>query len=235
MIHVTGKPTWPSRRLLEERLAQAYPALEGTLIYGRSPCDKLTALERLREAGILTPEVDTEINSVLTGVNVFGEEWWARSLRHRQGRDIIQSPEVRKWHRADFWVQRIPAIRLEFRVHVVRGKAFRTGIKFPEPGAEDSIVRSDRYGWNLSYSAGRMDEVSTRELRDQVREVTVRAVAAVGVPPTQFAAVDILLTQPSEAAPQGEIYVLEVNTAPALGPETLESYVRQVGKLYKVS
>jgi hypothetical protein len=225
MIHVSGKSSWPSRILLETALRENLPLLEGTLVYGHSPCDKLVALQRCQEAGILVPEV--LLTPPLTQIGQ-GEEWWRRKLHHSQGRDIETNPLTHRWIRGDYWVKRIPNVLLEFRVHVVRGRAFRTGVKFPPEGIPDPTpIRSSVRGWNLCYSQTRMDTVSTLEQREGIREIAVRAVEAVGVPTDQFSAVDLLLTQ------GGGVYVLEVNTAPALGPETLSSYVEQVKKIWK--
>lgn len=238
MIHVTGRETWPSRRALEVAI-NADPILsqlEGSLKWGQSPCDKLTAIERMRVAGIPVPNWTKDVGAA-EALTRRGEKWWGRKLKHTQGLDIARTPFTKRWRTRDYWVRVIPDVTQEFRVHTFLGRAFRTGAKLftldgqdLPPGAaphDAPKVRSDRNGWLLTYSQDKMNRYTTKVERDAVRGTVEGAVRALGLDTAVFCAVDCLMTK------DGVTHVLEVNTAPALGDHTLASYLSRLRLTHK--
>ena len=71
----------------------------------------------------------------------------------------------------------------------------------------DGHIRNHGNGW--IFARGGV------EIQDEVKEVAIKAVSALGL---DFGAVDIVIT------PQGVGKILEINTAPGLEGTTLESY-----------
>lgn len=222
MIRVTG-PDWPSTRVLRQALAQV-PQV-GSVAWGASPCDKLEALRRLRVAGVPVPkDRDTVPPTGTSGV------WLGRRRTHHSGKDILFPPSrgadrsYRELYAArDFYVRLIPS-RREFRVHVWGEHADRMGFKqqtseLPRDKKLQRVVRSSERGWELCYSYEQLCTVSTSEERKELRRLARQVCSVLGV---IGGAVDIL------QAEDGSFWVLELNTAPALGENTLDHYVRRI-------
>jgi hypothetical protein len=103
--------------------------------------------------------------------------------------------------------------------------AFRIGVKVPSEPSEmymmnaPNPIRSSRLGWKLKYTQSILDAHSSSAKRREARALAVRAVAALDL---VGGAMDIL------EGVDGTLYALEVNTAPSLGPLTLERYVERI-------
>lgn len=253
-MQVTG-PDWPSTRLLRDALA----SLETDLIlnWGQGGKNGLEQLTAFKQAGILSPEFTLNLNEakqwVRAGFKVFG-----RRLNHTQGSDIIgpgfrpsrqgiaggqalkwittrkgnrvqRMREVRgtrsvpehwnrQWCSRDFWVKVIPSVN-EYRQHVWNAKAIRVGKKVKSDESwRIQPVRSRNNGWHIDYGF----QSESEEFKTKIRELAKRAVAAVDY---VGGAVDIL------EGSDGQLYVLEVNSAPSLKDEnTLRVYVEAITK-----
>lgn len=228
MINVTG-PAWPSTAALRGALADIDNPRGISITYGASPCDKFTAMDRMRRAGVPTPTTTRDIEEARDWTH-WGIETWGRKLKHSQGRDIARFNTDTtlggiRWCNRDFWVQRVQDVDYEFRVHVFNGRAFRTGIKQRNEDVTtrplSDVIRSDRNGWQLRYSAEHLQNLFPKPTRKVIRDI---AGAACGTLDVRLGAVDILLTH------AGDLYVLEVNTAPALGEKTLEAYTHVIAE-----
>ena len=220
MIPVHG-PDWPGTRALREALAAIPNPNAHEIHWGTTPCDKLEALRRWRAAGLYTPIFTTSAAEAEDWLH-WGLQVWGRRTRHSQGRDISSNPRSHKWHTSDFYVQIVPSVAYEVRVHVWAGRAFRFGIKQwqgsgPQPTGRNVRIRAAKRGWELCYSQATLDKLLPE--RKPLREAAKAAVAALGV---QGGAVDLLLTR------SGDIYLLELNTAPSLGDNTLQAYVEHI-------
>jgi glutathione synthase/RimK-type ligase-like ATP-grasp enzyme len=97
----------------------------------------------------------------------------------------------------------------EFRVHVVNGKVIDTQQKIKDPTREPTTwkVRSHANGFIFARNG-----IVSDPLRDQL---AVAAVSALGL---DFGAVDIIQDK------KGQLFVLEINTAPGLEGQTIDNY-----------
>ena len=171
----------------------------------RKAADKRGSLLTFLEHGIPAPR-PSGFPPVLPAVG--------RKRRHQMGYGFwlcLQEADVRSAQRAgaDYFIPYIPT-RDEYRVHVIDGLVLF--MQHKERTTEEaqpftSWIRNKRMGWRLV----RCPEIPA------VAEAGVRAVAALGL---DFGAVDILISDHSE------LFVLEVNTAPALKGVQLEDWSR---------
>lgn len=97
--------------------------------------------------------------------------------------------------------------RAEYRTHVVNDKVIHVQEKKKKHGHEHSLIQSHDNG----YVFGKPGEVP-----QSVLDAGIGAVKALGL---DFGAVDVIWNEH-----QGKAYVLEVNTAPGLSPQTAEKY-----------
>lgn len=143
-----------------------------------------------------------------------------REDRTGQGRRLLiasTASDVREKTSATHWCDWIKADE-EYRVHVVADKVIKISEKVNpdfEPGGHDFAIRSHNRGWTF--------QVPTlpKGQRGPMRMAAKDAVRALGL---DFGAVDVL-----RQSSTGEVWVLEVNTAPALTDatsNTLDKYVR---------
>lgn len=160
------------------------------------------------------------------------EGWIGREGDHSRGSDLLQPPG-----RVDYYVKR-EEISKEYRVHMFRGLSIRAGQKVPRAGFE--VLDPDRtpynkfiaatkewklenkvaHPWIRSYEGGwdmRYDGVTPAH-----RTLAKQACEALEL---DFGAVDI------GERPNGSLFVLEVNRAPALDEgDTVGVYVGAVQK-----
>lgn len=179
--------------------------------------NKSDELTKLVQAGIPTVRA---YKSVPRGVDrslVF-----PRIAEHTGGQDLLHTPAY-----PDYYILKEDFVR-EYRIHSFNGKSIRAGQKEVRPGftlvqkAEDwkpnanlahPWVRSYDGGWRINYDGFK----STAKMRGLAHN----AVKALGL---TFGAVDI-----GETA-NGILKVLEVNRAPGLEGNTVQSYARAITK-----
>lgn len=191
---------------------------------------RLNSIEQLdcfRAAGLATPMYTTNLEEAKDWVRE-GRKVWGRRLEHTRGNDIVgtryrpptkRKPEYwnRQWLDRDFWVQFIPDVVNEWRVHIFQGRCIAKGRKVQTgPATRTQLVRSRNNGWTLDH---------TTELPDHVRETARRACAASGY---NFGAIDCL------ELPHQVVVPLEINSAPALGSQyTIDAYTQALAKVAK--
>lgn len=98
--------------------------------------------------------------------------------------------------------------KTEYRTHVVNGKVIHVQEKKKKHGVEHSLIQSHDNGYVFGKPVG--------EVPQAVLDAGIGAVKALGL---DFGAVDVIWNQH-----QGKAFVLEVNTAPGLSPQTAEKY-----------
>ena len=250
-MHISG-PDWPCTRLLQEALA-THPGPD--FKWGQGGKNGLQQLQAFQANGIPCPEFTTSLETakvwVRSGIPVFG-----RKLHHTQGRDIVDAQYTRtpetpgtpprtelrwittrkgnrvkrlrtipgsprtmvgeswnpKWVDRDFWVKVLPSVA-EYRQHIFGDKAIRRGRKIQvETPHFPLLVRSRRNGYHIDYGPF--------ESPQGMKELCKKAVACLGY---THGACDVL--QDAE----GKLYILEVNSAPAVGDtNTLNAYVSAI-------
>lgn len=168
--------------------------------------DKLAAIRKLAEQNVSVPQAWT----TCPGEGVI----LARSRRGFGGTDIRvcgHSPCIP----AEWYSGFIPNER-EYRIHVVGGHIVRVVRKYLERPDQ----RRSEYIKN--HSNGYVFKTPSKKLNKGRTEASVKAVEALGL---DFGAVDLVVDH------EGVEHVLEVNTAPACSPKTLQAYAFQLAKL----
>lgn len=167
--------------------------------------NKLKAFVKFAEAGVPTPMFTTD--------KTVAESWshtvFARTkLTGHSGDGIIVIPKGEDFVDAPLYTFYIFKER-EYRVHVVNGKVIDTQRKIRDMSKEvlSWKIRSHENGF--MFARGGIS-------RDKAREkVCIDAIKALGL---DFGAVDVIQDK------DGQYYVLEVNTAPGLEGQTINSY-----------
>ena len=177
--------------------------------------DKLATFRLLRDAGVTVPDFGTDRGFALVQL-AQGRKVFARTLlRASSGRGIeVMYPDQPETHDvvAPLYVRYMPKEH-EYRVHVVNGVVIdmqRKGLREEYRGQDDVnwMVRNLANGFVFVRNDG-------HEFPEGINVLAIRAVAALGL---DFGAVDIITTR------RGNAYVLEVNSAPGLQGETVQSY-----------
>lgn len=166
--------------------------------------NKLRSLQKLKEFGIRVPKFSTEFSDL--SFPMLG-----RRNHTSRGRSIVLYLQPRDIELANethtHFTEYVPKKR-EWRVHVCNGRIIQILEKDVDP--ENTFLCSNE-GWRY------------RSMSETHRDL-VFAISAVGALDLDFGGVDIL------EGLDGNIYVLEVNTAPGIDDEsrTLNSYVREL-------
>jgi hypothetical protein len=185
------------------------------------PRNKLDELMRLTNAGV--PCVSAAKIDHDGSLDIYRKGGYLiRSLHHQGGSDMLNGT----LHPA--YVVKKLEFTTEFRVHSFNGKSIRAGQKVlregftalgpgevwrPGSGKAHPWVRSYDSGWKVSYDGF---ESTTAH-----RTLAHKAVKALGL---VFGAVDLGKT------PQGNLVVIEVNTAPGIEGGSIASYARAITK-----
>jgi glutathione synthase/RimK-type ligase-like ATP-grasp enzyme len=180
-------------------------------------CDKIVALQTMKEAGVRTVEFTTNRTEVGAWLEA-GDSVYSRTLtRGHAGNGIIISNSNDEIPDAPLYTRGIES-NVEYRVHVFNGKAIDYAKKIPLEGSELTVevskIKSHSRGWTFARNV---------KLRPSVQEEAVKAVTALGL---DFGAVDIIINPKNKNRP----HVLEVNTSPGLeeGGRTLDIYVEAI-------
>ena len=177
----------------------------------KTASNKLNTFNALSAAGINIPEFTTsKASAQLMLENDEGKVMCRTILNGHSGRGIVVAKEVDELVDAPLYTQYIKKTH-EFRVHVFNGAVIDYVQKKKKAGVEErnKYVRSVENGWVFC-----RDDI---EVRDDVKNIAVSAVNALGL---DFGAVDVILGH------DGEVYVLEVNTAIGMTGTTVDCYKR---------
>lgn len=136
------------------------------------------------------------------------EQWLPRSNNHVGGRDLLGTGVVR----ADYYSKK-ENITEEYRIHMLRGKSIRAGVKRAATTRPDG--RTAPHEWIRSFDAGWKIHYEGFRSTDAQRAIAKAAIEALGL---DFGAVDIGLKA------DGTLIVLEVNRAPGVEGGTATAY-----------
>jgi hypothetical protein len=165
--------------------------------------DKLEALRRMRDRGIVVPDFSTNPRELTA-------PFLGRAETHTRGSDIVlclQQSDAERNPRHHY-VKYIPTAR-EYRVRVVGDTCVRVSQKF----LHDSELAVP---WMRNYVGGYLFNTPEVRLNEFQEAMAVAAVKCLGL---HFGAVDLVVGD------DGSTYILEVNTAPALAPKTAGAMV----------
>ena len=166
-------------------------------------------VNKLHELGVLTNAGVPTVTWSRTRV----DGYLPRRSDHVGGADLLAPG------RADYWVQR-EEISREYRLHIFKtgGEhvSIRAGRKQPYREDAHPWIRSHDAGWRLNYDG--------RGVTDKHRAVAKAATAALGL---DFGAVDVA------ERPDGTVFVLEVNRAPGLEGNTIQTYAHYIKQWYE--
>lgn len=179
--------------------------------------NKLTALNKMKNAGVNTIEFTTDKNAALGWINNGNVVMCRTKLVSHSGHGIIVAETTDKLVNAPLYTRYVKGT--EFRVHVIKNgnnyiifdvqqKKKMTDFQ----GTIDNLIRSHHRGW-----------VFCREGLEVPNFVKNEAIKAVQALELDFGAVDIKFNRHSNKA-----FVLEVNTSPGLEGQTLENYTNEI-------
>ena len=171
-----------------------------------SNANKLNALRIMRSAGVSIPPFETVKANAHRNIRF---PLIGRTTNHQGGSGLTivnNRRELRNDNRSTHWMEQID-IEREYRVHVINETVIGVQKKVENPdfeGTPNTEIRNLANGWRFSLrDIGRV--------ADDIKEAGLNAVTALGL---DFGAADIVIDS------DRNIYVLEVNSAPALEPES---------------
>jgi hypothetical protein len=177
------------------------------------PVNKLDELDLLAMNGVPTISVYKDVAKAHPSLI-------PRVLHHEGGMDLLVRPK-----RFDYQVLRELFLK-EFRIHSFNGRSIRAGQKVPREGFTE--VKDEKlftlnsnlvHPWIRSFEGGWRVNYDGFQSTSQMRKLAHLAVKALGL---TFGAVDIGLAQ------NGGMKVFEVNRAPGIEGNTVQSYVRAI-------
>lgn len=230
-----GKSFWDKKAKRKVRLSEGdilicwgaqVPEIDGVKVLNANPnpVNKRKEIEILVEHGVPTVAI-AQTNKSNPKVN---SVYMPRSMYHSGGLDLLGIDK----RRVDYWVKR-ESLTNEYRVHSFDQKSIRAGIKVPRDGfvavPDGKIwlpnkgwyhpwIRSFDGGWRIKY-----DGFQTKGMPNgkELRNLAHQAVKSLGL---TFGAVDI------GQRDNGQLIVLEVNTAPGIEGGSLQAYVKTIEK-----
>jgi glutathione synthase/RimK-type ligase-like ATP-grasp enzyme len=189
----------------------------------RAAGNKLTTFQKLKAAGVSTPpwsgDREWAIGELEKGLTVVAR----KVLNGHSGNGIEIMEKGLDFVDAPLYTTYIPKDR-EYRLHIVRGEVVdvQRKVKDPTRDVKDWKVRSHDNGFIFvrNNDEGR----SYKEIVEPaVRDNAIAAVRALGL---DFGACDVIYN-----AKRKQAYVLEVNCAPGLEGETVNTYARALSTL----
>lgn len=198
-------------RVAPSRVARRIPFVlrEGT--------DKLTQMQRFKDAGVLHPNWTTE-RDVAAGWIADGAVVCRTILRGSEGRGIVVAESSAAMVLAPLYTQYFKK-KKEFRVHVFNGKVIDVQEKRRKNGALGGDTRIRNLSNGYVYCRDNVVEPTT------LRELAINACSALGY---SLGAVDVAWNEH-----HSKLVVFEVNANPGLQGTTLETYANAIVEWYK--
>ena len=176
-------------------------------------CNKLKTFEKLQEHGVSTVPFTTTQREA--------SQWDNVVIRHTLNGHGGEGVELGHGHdlpQAGLYTKLVESVG-EYRVHVFNGlvidycKKLRTVDNMPV-SAETFYIRSHDHGW--IFTRNNLTQL------DRIKRIAVYAIDALGL---DFGGVDIIRDS------NGDVFVLEVNTAVGMAKTTLEKYTDAVNRV----
>lgn len=139
------------------------------------------------------------------------EEWLPRRNNHVGGVDLLNGVD-----HPDYFSKKENIVE-EYRLHMFLGKSIRAGKKVKRPTRPDG--RTPSHEWIRSFDAGWVIQYDGFSSTKDMRAIAAKALKALGL---DFGAVDL------GKKADGSLIVLEVNRAPGIENNTVESYATHI-------
>lgn len=173
--------------------------------------NKLSAFVSLKQAGVPVPPFTTSIDEAKEWQREKATVLCRNLLRGSAGRGITVCSPLEDLDPSPLYVKYMKKKR-EYRIHVFNGEVIdiqQKRTRTEETGEVDYQIRSHENGWVFVRS-------SIKDYDDSFSDMAVNAVRGLGL---DFGAVDLIYNLHYDTP-----LVLEVNTAPGLEGETINSY-----------
>jgi len=182
----------------------------------RTATNKLSAFKELSGALPIPEWTESRVEAVKWLTE--GKTVVARTIINGHGGEgIVLVENEAELPDAPLYTKYIPKTE-EYRVHVFKDEAF-----FTQRKARKTDIPDEQINWKVRNLTGGFIFASQNvEVANECKEAAIKAINILGL---DFGAVDIIWNKK-----QDKYYVLEVNTAPGLGPSTLEKYTEQFNK-----
>lgn len=177
--------------------------------------NKINSFDKMFAAGVRIPMFTTDIRTARWW-NHHGHTIFARqNVEGKDGDGVVVIPPNGEVVAAQLYTIGMHATH-EFRVHVFNGKPIFFQRKVPVKEIKDPIIRTTSNGWGFTH-------LPMKEVPFYVIDESIKAIAAVGL---DFGATDVIWSEE-----EGDCSVLEVNTAPELGPMGSKAYADAIREL----
>lgn len=176
--------------------------------------NKIDSFDKMFAAGVSVPEFTTDQRTA---------KWWLRSgasvvarqdVEGKDGAGITIITNKDKFVDAALYTILMKGDK-EFRVHVFNGKPIFFQQKVAVKELKSDTIRTTENGWGFTH-------LLQHQVPNDVVTESIKAIAAVGL---DFGATDVIHFN------SGGTYVLEVNTAPELGPMGSKAYADAIREL----
>lgn len=177
--------------------------------------NKIDSFDRMFAAGVRTPMFTTDVRVA---------KWWQRhkytifarqEIEGKDGEGVVVIPPDKGLVDARLYTVGMFGTD-EFRVHVFNGKPIYFQKKVPVKDIKDPFIRTTSNGWGFTH-------LEQKNVPFMVIDESIKAIAAVGL---DFGATDVIYSADSV-----DCNVLEVNTAPELGPMGSKAYADAIREL----
>lgn len=180
----------------------------------RIAVNKMKTFDKLDAADVPTPDWTTNKDVVQSWLQHHFTVVARTRLEGRDGEGIVLVKPGDSIPDAKIYTKFIPNCT-EYRVNVAFDKTMGVQKKVPVPGAtHNHMIKTTGGGYGLHL-------LSESEIPHGLRPVAKAAVKALGL---DFGGVDMIRTT------NGQVYVLEVNTAPELTPSMVVAYAKEFNK-----
>lgn len=180
--------------------------------YVKVAANKLLAFDQMNSFGVPVVPFTTDHSAAVAWLQSGNDVVVRHKLRGHSGDgiEIIKSDAVHIIPTAPLYTKYCPK-KYEYRVHVMFGVVVDVTRKIRDPEREP-------LNWQIrSHQNGFIFARANLKHREQIEPVAIEAIQALGL---HFGAVDIIIDENTH-----QPFVLEVNTAPGLEGQTLETYV----------
>jgi len=179
----------------------------------RLASDKYRARQRLKDSGIPVPQVFHRDNLHDAHYPII-----ARPYHHYRGKHfylIADQFHAIKYLERGYFLQEIIDNETEYRIFVWNDELFETNIKVPEREdgkVQSNLIRNRANGWKFNI-------IRRRYVPARVKELAILSAQAVNL---NFSAIDMCIDK------HRNIYVFEINTAPALIDRKIEKLAEKI-------